>query len=92
MINPTALEAREYEITLESYDALSLVGSTLKTDKIVIKINEIPPILNSQLEIVDLTPDKPSEWKLPEINPGTHDIVSVKVTMPKSLTNVLEFD
>ena len=95
VINPTAaLEADEYEITIESYDALSPVGSTLKTDKIVIKIEErvIAPSLSQQLEIVELTPDEPKEWTLPEIDLGTYGLVSVKVTMPSSLTNVLKFD
>ena len=106
-----ALEAGEYEITLESYDSSSPVGSTLKTDKIVVKIEANPssdvpssdvpssdapssnaPSFDSPLDFVILTPGEPKEWKLPKIDAGTHELVSVKVKLPSSLANFLEFD
>ena len=87
-----ALEAGEYEIMLESYDSSSPVGSTLKTDKIVVKIEASPPSFDSPLDIVILTPGEPKDWQLPEIDAVSHELVSVKVKMPSSLANFLEFD
>ena len=59
-IDATALQVGVYEILLESYDFSSPIGTTLKTDKIVVKIKSIAPSLNTKLDIVSLTPEEPT--------------------------------
>ena len=47
LIDATFQQVGAYEILLESYDESSSVGSTLKTDRIVVKIETIAPSLGS---------------------------------------------
>lgn len=86
------MEAGDYEIILESFDAASSVRSALKTDKITVKVIPIAPGLSIEPELVVLSPEEPSKWQLPPTNPGSFELAAVTVTIPASLTSVVRFD
>ena len=60
-IDASTLEAGQYEVTLESYDAASSVGSALKTDKVIVTVTSfVAPSLHNLPLVLVLPPMTPA--------------------------------
>ena len=83
----------EYIVEIESFNSLSTVQATLKTDQITITVIEaILPSFVTDLEFIMLTVDQEYSWQLPEIDEGSYALLDVEVSVPVRLSSYITFD
>ena len=55
-------------------------------------MKSIAPSLGQRTDVVVLKPHEPTQWQLPEIDQGTHELSSIHVTVPDSLRSAIKYD
>ena len=92
-IDTSNLVIGEYVVEIESFNSLSTVQATLKTDQITINVIEaILPSFVDDLEFIMLAVDQEYSWQLPEIDEGSYALLDVEVSVPVRLSSYITFD
>ena len=92
-INVADVKAGEYELILESYNALSIAQNALKTDKILIKVLEpVLPVFERDLEPLILKLGKDSTWTLPNIVDGTYPLAEIVFQSDKRIDSYIRIN
>jgi len=83
---------------LESFDASSTVGTALKTDRVVVKVEPATsvigtaPSFTTELEMITLTAKEAQDWKLPPIDSSPYTLAKVNVVPQSSLATYVTFN
>lgn len=97
LVDTTDVSEGDHNLVLESFDQNGAVMSTLKTDSVTIRVVaeveiEVPhSFFPAGFEVAILVANKPSDWTLPEVDPGNNEVFGLEISAETPLAGSITF-